>query len=88
MIPVPGNPVHADHPAGPTAPAQLHIGLTVVPLPMPEAGEGGDLRFGDQIYIDHVSEDFLAVLFSTVLVAQHRESDARTARQIPRRRTA
>jgi hypothetical protein len=72
----------------PTAPAQLHIGLTVVPLPMPEAGERGDLRFGDQVWIDHVSEEYLAVLFSTVLVAQLRESDDRTARQIPRRRTA
>jgi len=72
----------------PTAPAQLHIGLTVVPLPMPEAGDRGDLRFGDQIYIDHVSEDWLAVLFSAVLVAEGREADDRTARQIPRRRTA
>jgi hypothetical protein len=72
----------------PTAPAQLHIGLTVVPLPMPEAGERGDIRFGDQIYIDHVSEEYLAVWLSTVLVAMGRESDYRTALQIPRRRTA
>lgn len=80
--------IPADHPLGPTAPAQLHIGLTVVPLPMPEAGEHGDLRFGDQIYIDHVSEDWLAVAFLAVLRAQTREADERTARQIPRRRTA
>jgi hypothetical protein len=72
----------------PTRPAQLHIGLTVVPLPMPEAGERGDLRFGDQIWVDHVSEDWLAVAFLAVLRAQGREADDRTARQIPRRRTA
>jgi hypothetical protein len=72
----------------PTAPAQLHIGLTVVPLPMPEAGEHGGLRFGDQIWVDHISVDFRAVLFSAVLVTMARESIERTARQIPRRRTA
>jgi hypothetical protein len=84
----PGDGARADHPLGPTTPAQLHIGLTVLPLPMPEAGEHGDLRFGDQIYIDHVSEDYLAVWLSAVLVAMGRESDDRTAQQIPRRRTA
>jgi hypothetical protein len=55
---------------------------------MPEAGDNGDLRFGENIWVDHVSEEYLAVLFSTVLVAQVREADDRTARQIPRRRTA
>jgi hypothetical protein len=55
---------------------------------MPEAGERGDLLFGTEIYIDHVSAEYLAVLFSTVLVAQGREANDRTARQIPRRRTA
>jgi hypothetical protein len=72
----------------PTAPAQLHIGLTVVPLPMPEAGEHGDLLFGTEIYIDHVSAEYLACLLSATLLSQVRESDDRTARQIPRRRTA
>ena len=80
--------IPADHPPGPTSPAQLHIGLTVVPLPMPEAGDNGDLHFGDNIWVDHVSEDWLAVAFAAVLCAQVREADDRTARQIPRRRTA
>jgi hypothetical protein len=80
--------------ADPTHPAQLHIGSLTVALPMPEAGDAGIIRFpaagadGPRIWVDHVSEDWLAVAFLAVLRAQVREADDRTARQVPRRRTA
>jgi hypothetical protein len=55
---------------------------------LPEAGQNGSLRFGEEIWVDHVSEDWLAVAFAAILRAQVREADDRTARQVPRRRTA
>ena len=83
MIPVPG-----DVP-DPTAPALLHVGDRTVPLPLPEAGGPGAILFpGADIWIEGASEDWIAVGLMTFLRAQVREADDRTARQIPRRRTA
>ena len=77
------------NPADPTHPALLHIGATVVPLPMPEAGTPGVIRFpGADIWVEDASEDWLAVAFAAILCAQVREAEERNARHFARRRSA